>query len=108
MQAAVRRRPSYDPAKARARLLKRYGLTPPDYARLLLAQGGGCAMCQRKPTGRLLDIDHDHLTREIRGLLCHRCNRALGYLSGEAVLNVEPYLSGKYTGYFVPKKKRRR
>jgi len=47
------------------------------YDALLKHQGGGCAICGRPPKKRRLDMDHDHRTMEIRGLLCVRCNRAL-------------------------------
>jgi len=47
------------------------------YEALLELQGGGCAICGRKPKNRRLDMDHDHHTMEVRGLLCVRCNRAL-------------------------------
>lgn len=47
------------------------------YDELLERQGGVCAICGRPPATRRLDIDHDHATMELRGLLCHRCNRAL-------------------------------
>lgn len=37
-----------------------------------------CAICDRSPAAhRRLDRDHDHTTGLPRGLLCHRCNRAL-------------------------------
>lgn len=50
----------------------------PYYPQMLDAQDGGCAICGRPPSEkRRLDIDHDHKTMEIRGLLCVRCNRAL-------------------------------
>jgi hypothetical protein len=64
-----------------------YGITLEDYETLLLAQNGTCAIChepetRRYPTGRVsnLCVDHDHETGKIRGLLCHRCNQAVGYL----------------------------
>jgi len=51
------------------------------YDQMLAAQGGACAICLKKPkTGkRILEVDHDHKTSKIRGLLCWRCNyRLLG------------------------------
>ncbi len=40
--------------------------------------GERCGICGNPPgPTRRLDRDHDHLTGEPRGLLCHRCNRAL-------------------------------
>lgn len=59
---------------ARARQL---GVTDDDYARLLDAQGGHCALCPATPKTRRLHVDHNHATGAVRGLLCHRCNRAL-------------------------------
>lgn len=44
---------------------------------MLTAQGGGCAICGAKPKTRRLHVDHDHASGAVRGLLCHRCNRAL-------------------------------
>jgi Recombination endonuclease VII len=56
---------------------KQLGVSDNEYARLLEAQGGGCAICGAKPKTRRLHVDHDHKTGKVRGLLCHRCNRAL-------------------------------
>lgn len=37
-----------------------------------------CGICDREPKPtRRLDRDHDHRLGTMRGLLCHRCNRAL-------------------------------
>ncbi len=48
-------------------------------------QGGVCAVCLREPTpGISLHVDHDHETGRIRGLLCFRCNNALGDLEDDA------------------------
>lgn len=48
------------------------------YERLLEAQGGRCAICDRPPPAdRRFDIDHDHATMKIRGLLCRGCNMRL-------------------------------
>jgi len=63
-------------ARHETRVVKVYGLSPGDYARLYAAQGGVCALC-RRATGatRQLAVDHDHETGEVRGLLCMPCNR---------------------------------
>jgi len=45
------------------------------------AQGGVCAICgEARPDERTLHVDHDHATGLIRGLLCFRCNQAIGSL----------------------------
>lgn len=58
--------------------LAKYGVTPAAYAELLIAQGGGCAICGSPPPrlGRFkhLSVDHDHETGRVRGLLCQNCN----------------------------------
>jgi hypothetical protein len=53
----------------------RLGLTQADYDRLLAAQGGVCAICERPPKTRRLHVDHDHKSGKVRGLLCFTCNR---------------------------------
>jgi Recombination endonuclease VII len=60
-------------------LRNKFGLTPVEYDRILETQGGVCALCGCPPTpGISLHVDHDHGTGEIRGLLCVRCDNALG------------------------------
>ncbi len=39
--------------------------------------GEHCGICGAKPKSKRLDRDHDHRTGKPRGVLCHRCNRAL-------------------------------
>lgn len=56
---------------------KGLGVTDAEYAAMLERQGGGCAICGTTPKTRRLNVDHDHKTGAVRGLLCHRCNRAL-------------------------------
>jgi hypothetical protein len=51
------------------------------------AYGERCGICGRPPgPKRRLDRDHDHTTGLPRGLLCHRCNRGLGYLRSDDLL----------------------
>ena len=62
----------------------RYGLDGETYDALLRLQGGGCAICGRRPKTKRLAVDHDHRTGAVRGLLCpgeDGCNhRLLGYV----------------------------
>lgn len=70
-----------NPENARATQLRRdYGMPMSDYQKLLVSQGGVCAICKRAGTRRALAVDHNHSTRKIRGLLCGKCNTALGLL----------------------------
>lgn len=63
-----------------------YGVGRQEYAALLAAQDGHCAMCeatigtQRNGKTEPLFIDHDKETGRVRGLLCNRCNSAIGYI----------------------------
>lgn len=72
----------FDPINWRAvHLRNKYGMTLDDYDVMLRSQSGKCAICRKKPEeGALLQVDHCHKTGRIRGLLCWRCNRAIGYL----------------------------
>jgi thymidylate synthase len=51
-----------------------YGRT---YPQMIEDTNGRCTICQ--VTSGNLVIDHDHKTGKIRGLLCDRCNHALGH-----------------------------
>lgn len=58
-------------------------VTKEEFDRILARQGGTCALC-RRPQKSGLFVDHDHLTGEIRGLLCAGCNSGLGHLGDTA------------------------
>lgn len=71
-------------AKAHERHVQRtYGLAPGEYEAMLERQGGVCAICGKRPVTIRLAVDHDHVTGRVRGLLCKRCNRALGLWEGD-------------------------
>ncbi len=60
-------------------LKRKFDLTLDEYERFLERQNGACAICDDPPNECIsLHVDHDHGTGEIRGLLCVRCNNALG------------------------------
>jgi hypothetical protein len=67
------------PDVIRNRHLKRkYGITLTERNTLLEKQDHKCAICLEEENDRRLQIDHDHITGKIRGLLCSRCNVAIG------------------------------
>lgn len=73
-----------------------YGIDVPDYERMLAEQNNGCYICGKQPEDKkALDIDHDHKTGKVRGLLCSNHNRALG------LLNDDPDLLLKSVEYLV-------
>lgn len=61
-------------------LVREYGITIETYEHLLAAQDGLCAICKlaHVDNDRKLAVDHDHNTLRVRGILCGKCNRALG------------------------------
>jgi hypothetical protein len=52
-----------------------YGLTAEEYENLFTVQDGRCAICHHQ---KELHVDHNHVTNKVRGLLCKKCNTALG------------------------------
>lgn len=63
-----------------------YGVSIAQFDQLLQKQKGVCALCKSPPSGKKtshLQIDHDHKTGRIRGLLCNECNTALGRLGDD-------------------------
>jgi hypothetical protein len=56
---------------------KALGIDDAEYARLLAAQDGHCALCPNEPRTRRLYTDHDHGSMRVRGLLCYVCNKYL-------------------------------
>jgi DNA-directed RNA polymerase subunit RPC12/RpoP len=55
--------------------LKRYGITEDEHKVLQEKHQGICAICGQQAK---LVIDHNHITNNVRGLLCHYCNVLLG------------------------------
>jgi predicted RNA-binding Zn-ribbon protein involved in translation (DUF1610 family) len=61
---------------------KQYGISTQQFAELLEFQGGGCAICAKpiENIRRRMNIDHDHETNKVRGILCTGCNTGIGHL----------------------------
>lgn len=93
------------PRIRRRELLKKYGLTPETFSELIGKQLNACGICKRQMTMRIgqpntLNVDHDHATGKVRGLLCGNCNRMIGLgrddlkvLQG-AVMYLEGFVDG--------------
>jgi hypothetical protein len=63
----------------RSYLKRKFGITPERYDEMLVAQGGGCAICRKSPRDDIsLHVDHDRVTGELRKLLCFDCNAGIG------------------------------
>jgi Recombination endonuclease VII len=74
--------------------LREYGLAHEDFGRMLMEQGGRCAICRTEiyPVGgtdengnklTVACVDHCHESGAVRGLLCTHCNKALGHFKDD-------------------------
>jgi hypothetical protein len=80
--------------------LRKYGLTVAEWQKMLDDQGGRCLLCGKGGLTKHLSVDHDHTLAKlgimwVRGLLCQRCNRAIGAFewSDEVIARVVDYLT---------------
>lgn len=95
-----------------ARRESKYGITRDEFERKLAAQGHACAVCgtteprtragRRDGKPKLRDdgwhVDHDHATGAVRGIVCQRCNVALGHIEGDGRLaQLSDYLRKRST-----------
>jgi hypothetical protein len=74
-----------------------YGISLADYNLMLENQQSSCLICNDKKTQKGLVVDHNHTTGKVRGLLCYKCNLALGLLreNEEIILSLLNYLKLK-------------
>lgn len=84
------------------KLRARYGITNEQYDAALAECNGCCQICgETENPKRRLSIDHCHTTNENRGLLCQRCNTAIGMLIDDENLleNAITYIRSWKDGY---------
>lgn len=70
-------------------LKTKYGITVEQYEALLEKQGHKCAICGKPHSVvpyKRLNVDHDHKTGKVRGMLCHDCNLAIGFFLDDVSL----------------------
>ena len=58
-----------------------------EYMQRLKAQGGVCAVCGEAPYRRL-NVDHEHRTGAVRGLLCTSCNVLVAHIENDHKVRV--------------------
>lgn len=82
-------------AVKRKNLMSNYGISLEEYFKMYSNQHGSCAIC--KTPMETLCVDHSHSTGEVRGLLCHTCNRGIGLLkeSEDTLRAAIAYLNGR-------------
>jgi len=92
----------HNPEKIRDTKLKQaYGVGTDYFKAKLKEQSNVCAGCGQNRKVRWRDkevemaLDHDHLTKDPRGVLCIKCNRGLGLLEEniQTMLNLIDYLN---------------
>lgn len=72
-------------------LKRKYGITEETYKIMFDFQNGKCAICGKEESAtnqhglRPLVVDHNHETGEVRQLLCHSCNTAIGLMKEDTV-----------------------
>jgi hypothetical protein len=60
-------------------LIRKFGINKDQFDAILENQNFVCAICKNPdPLNRALAVDHCHVTKKVRGLLCTNCNMALG------------------------------
>lgn len=90
-----------DKYRTKMYFFNQYGLTEEQYKGLMSSANHKCQICygdgfvmnNMRHKAKLV-VDHDHATGEVRGVLCHNCNRALGLLQDDPkiVSNAVKYL----------------
>ena len=69
-----------------SRIKKLYGLTKNDFFELLRDQNSTCAICGTAINRDNAHVDHCHNNGQVRGLLCSKCNQAIGLLQDSEVI----------------------
>lgn len=64
---------------------RQYGISTDEFNKLLKFQGDRCAICSKpiELIRKRINIDHDHITNKVRGILCTGCNTGLGHLGDD-------------------------
>lgn len=83
-----------------------YNLSIDQYEEMSISQNGACAICGKAEEStyrgkiRRLAVDHCHTTNTNRGLLCFKCNAAIGCMEDniDIMASAISYLQQDYSG----------
>ncbi len=67
---------------------RKYGVTLFDYYKVERKQEYSCKICNthlKDLNTKFLSVDHCHTTLKVRGLLCRKCNRGLGFFNDDVI-----------------------
>lgn len=84
-------KPCCEEIKYKSFIKRRYGISYEQYEELLAEQDHKCAICKSKgPNNKRARVkffvDHCHSTGKVRGLLCSKCNQAIGLMNDDISL----------------------
>lgn len=69
------------------RMKNSHGFTEEDFNTMFKSQNNLCALCGTNNFGKQgPNIDHDHKTMKVRGILCNQCNVGLGSFKDDPLL----------------------
>lgn len=77
-----------------ANLQRSYGISLEKYNEIYNKQNGKCLLCGKHKN--VLQVDHSHTDGKVRGLICGKCNRAIGLIDDSPTLaeKIASYLKG--------------
>lgn len=92
------------------RIKNKYDLSPVETEAMLRIQGNACAICVTTfgdDPGSVMKVDHDHNSGQVRGLLCNKCNMALGLFDDQPVFldRAAQYLRATSSIKIIPAKR---
>jgi hypothetical protein len=78
-------------------LKRRYGIGADEVDAMIKAQFGVCPICLTWLASTRAHVDHDHLTGEVRAVLCFNCNGGLGQFRDQpdALRRAAAYVEGE-------------
>lgn len=79
------------------RIKREYGISEDQYYQLVKKQNSKCKICKLTVDELKFHVDHCHKTKKVRGLLCNKCNQAIGLFNEDPTIikNAIKYLNAQ-------------